>query len=263
MMNCDQVFDVLTRGPFPSGAQDDDHVEAHLACCTECRRLAVALRPAVELFQEAMNADDGLGLPGYRGAACLYSPDDIQWPRTRESLQRKSRDMPSALWRGQGLRTNLLRYAAAVLLGVAAATGSRGLFDQLTTPARIPAAPPAQRLAMSAPGYDAPSVRSSAADRGRGADADGHDDSPGQAHIQRADRHWLASLALPTQCFREGRASSGRRAANTASEAAHPQLAAIDLGQLACCTDCHSSATSGRLDAEGRSVVSRACHACH
>ena len=27
LLNCDQVFDVLTRGPFPSGSADDDGVE--------------------------------------------------------------------------------------------------------------------------------------------------------------------------------------------------------------------------------------------
>jgi hypothetical protein len=29
LMNCDQVFDVLTRGPFPTGEPSDEPVEHH------------------------------------------------------------------------------------------------------------------------------------------------------------------------------------------------------------------------------------------
>ncbi len=67
-MNCDLVFDVLTRGPFPTGESSDCAVERHLTCCHECRSLAEALRPAVELFHEAIEPEDGRDLPGYHGA---------------------------------------------------------------------------------------------------------------------------------------------------------------------------------------------------
>jgi hypothetical protein len=40
-------------------------VERHLACCHDCRRLAEALRPAVELFHEALERTDDL--PRYAG----------------------------------------------------------------------------------------------------------------------------------------------------------------------------------------------------
>lgn len=66
-MNCDQVFDVLTQGPFPRGRADDSQVEAHLAGCDECRRLALALRPAVTLFHETLSEDEAACLPGYWG----------------------------------------------------------------------------------------------------------------------------------------------------------------------------------------------------
>ncbi len=68
-MNCDQVFDILTRGPFPTGDACDEHVEAHLAECPDCQRLADALRPAIELFQEAVDPEESLSLPGYFGDA--------------------------------------------------------------------------------------------------------------------------------------------------------------------------------------------------
>lgn len=67
-MNCDQVFDVLTRGPFPSGASDDADVELHLEACHDCRQLADALRPAVDVFHESMPHDEYDDLPGYRGS---------------------------------------------------------------------------------------------------------------------------------------------------------------------------------------------------
>ena len=68
-MDCDQVFLILTRGPFPTGAPDDELVEEHLEACGECWRIAEALRPAEEIFQEAVPAEEGRHLPGYWGDA--------------------------------------------------------------------------------------------------------------------------------------------------------------------------------------------------
>lgn len=71
-MNCDQVFDRLTRGPFPGGGADDGGaedagVERHLQFCHDCRQLAEALRPAVSLLHEAL-IDQADELPSYSGA---------------------------------------------------------------------------------------------------------------------------------------------------------------------------------------------------
>jgi hypothetical protein len=66
-MNCDDVFFALTRGPFPSGHPDDVTVEIHLENCADCWRFAQALRPAMEIFQEAVPAIEGRDLPGYWG----------------------------------------------------------------------------------------------------------------------------------------------------------------------------------------------------
>jgi hypothetical protein len=68
LLNCDQVFDVLTRGPFPTGEPEDEAVEHHLRACHECRRLAEALRPAVALMHEAVAADQAVDLPEYQGS---------------------------------------------------------------------------------------------------------------------------------------------------------------------------------------------------
>ena len=68
-MDCDQVFMILTRGPFPTGEAWDEQVEAHLETCTDCWRLAEALRPALEVFQEAIPPSESRELPGYWGDA--------------------------------------------------------------------------------------------------------------------------------------------------------------------------------------------------
>jgi hypothetical protein len=68
-MDCDQVFIILTRGPFPTGEIWDEEVEAHLEACTDCWRLAEALRPALEVFQEAVPPAESRDLPGYWGDA--------------------------------------------------------------------------------------------------------------------------------------------------------------------------------------------------
>ncbi len=68
-MDCDQVFMILTRGPFPTGETTDELVEAHLETCGDCWRLAEALRPAMEVFQEAVPPAESRDLPGYWGDA--------------------------------------------------------------------------------------------------------------------------------------------------------------------------------------------------
>lgn len=68
-MDCNQVFMILTRGPFPTGEPWDEEVELHLETCGDCWRLAEALRPALEVFQEAVPPAEGRDLPGYWGDA--------------------------------------------------------------------------------------------------------------------------------------------------------------------------------------------------
>jgi hypothetical protein len=68
-MDCDRVFMILTRGPFPTGEPWDEEVETHLEFCTDCWRLAEALRPALEVCQEAVPPAESRDLPGYWGDA--------------------------------------------------------------------------------------------------------------------------------------------------------------------------------------------------
>ncbi len=64
-MDCDRVFGILTRGPFPTGHSSDGAVESHILRCPGCRRLAEALRPADDVEQESVTTEESLALPAY------------------------------------------------------------------------------------------------------------------------------------------------------------------------------------------------------
>lgn len=88
LIHCDEVFDILTRGPFPSGHESDPAVEHHLRCCHDCRQLAEALRPAVELFHESLADDEAAHLPGYQGEVTpLAQPFTRRLPQSIAEVQ--------------------------------------------------------------------------------------------------------------------------------------------------------------------------------
>ena len=131
-MNCDQVFDILTRGPFPTGTPCDTGVEAHLRTCFECRRLAEALRPALELFQEAVGPEESRDLPGYW---CAVATDRKQ-PVVSYASEPQPRLAVSRTWAKARLGRNwsalaAWRFAALLALGVMAGSlmSSRGTLD--------------------------------------------------------------------------------------------------------------------------------------
>lgn len=66
---CDDVFEILTAGPFPRGEEGDEAVERHIAVCHECRRLAEAMKPATDLLRESLHESEASGLPRYEGYA--------------------------------------------------------------------------------------------------------------------------------------------------------------------------------------------------
>lgn len=111
-MNCDQVFSVLTRGPFPTGAPSDLAVEGHLSRCEDCWRIAEALRPAHDVFEESIPAWEGRNLPGYWGgsepASCAYSKVQQTALRTVE-LPPRPRRHPST--------TAFVRYTGTSAVG--------------------------------------------------------------------------------------------------------------------------------------------------
>jgi hypothetical protein len=73
VLNCDQVFVILTRGPFPSGEPTDDSVEAHLITCMRCRRFAEALRADGISDPELLHPEESRDLPYYWGIVAVGS----------------------------------------------------------------------------------------------------------------------------------------------------------------------------------------------
>ncbi|MEQ8791372.1 MAG: hypothetical protein RIC55_34235 [Pirellulaceae bacterium] len=160
-MNCDQVFDILTRGPFPAGESTDAPVERHLGRCHECRRLAEALRPAVELFHEAIDLEEQEQLPGYRGkwATADAAPHAATATATLTGSVRPAsllRRSWRTSWRTSSpARATALRMAAAgVLLGAVCVL----LFGLGSGDARQASAP----VTMAAAGAENPPIGDSA-----------------------------------------------------------------------------------------------------
>jgi hypothetical protein len=239
LLNCDQVFEVLTRGPFPTGEPEDEAVERHLRACHECRQLAEALRPAVALLHESIASDDAMALPEYQGALPWRRPQR----RTRLSIARLSheeggarRNAPrdlSSRSRSFSPTMMTLRVVAASLL--AFAIGAL-LFAISWAPER---------------------------------DNRGHHDGVFASAASRRDRELgiptangllqLAKLELPTACLP---LSQRPISAEHAGEIA----AALENGTLAnvqCCTQCHRAGVKQPASARLIAVTEQNCQACH
>jgi hypothetical protein len=128
-MDCDQVFMILTRGPFPSGDPSDEQVEDHLETCADCWRLAEALRPAGHSlggFQEAVPTAECQDLPGYWGDARPAAFGQPHPSAARIALMAGGRPAPTPYYGhkiaplSHGFPVDLVR--AAVLLSTLSAT---------------------------------------------------------------------------------------------------------------------------------------------
>lgn len=239
MILCDEVFEILTRGPFPTGAPSDGIVESHLTHCDACRQLAEALRPAVELFQEAVTPEESRTLPSYWGES---SSNLVPWLSTEKRgasqlAQRKVRaaargDRRRRLWpaipslpiRSVSLRP-AARLAAALLLGMALA----GLLRQLGSPAgEFRGFVPASNTAGNA--------RWLLSERGG----------------PWSERHGLSQL-----CIADASAPT-LMAARLADRSAPGAI------ELACCSSCHTAQGSVRqASARATATAANACGACH
>lgn len=146
-VSCDQVFDILTRGPFPSGDPTDSAVEAHLSACHECRQLAEALRPAVALFHESIPSHELENLPGYHGALCSTFTD--AGIATKLSLETaKPLALPSDRW-PRLHEFAMSRFAAGIVLSIslfALAWSLAGPTPAERSDATLAARPPATTL---------------------------------------------------------------------------------------------------------------------
>jgi len=224
-MNCDQVFDILTRGPFPAGEPSDEAVEWHLEGCDSCSRLAEALRPAVELLHEAIVDDEAEALPGYSGRLAF---EEMPWSDADSSESGDSKTGRLAIQRrpmlrravlGDGKTQRLWRFAAAMALGVMLALGLN---------------------AMGVP--------------------DGKNTPPGAEGLLSPGSHGLAQLValnLPGFCF------EARSDAVDIMNSEAMTTAPVDSRKFACCARCHAEGRVRSVSMETTSAVVRSCQVCH
>jgi hypothetical protein len=132
VISCDDVFDALTRGPFPSGSRDDEFVDLHLRACHDCRQLAEALRPAVGLFHETISEDCASALPSYRGALSNVLLTEVPMPVVVLGEQKSAPKPRSQVTAGTVAlaMTGLLALFLLVTNSLADRSGNRGPDDR-------------------------------------------------------------------------------------------------------------------------------------
>jgi len=235
LIHCDEVFDILTRGPFPSGSESDPAVEHHLRCCHDCRQLAEALRPAVALFHECLSDEEVRSLPEYHGdvqplasAHARRLPREITEIRLPPEVVARDR-RPHAERRSmlvQGFVAIMLS-AAIILLAVSFGNSLRGL----------------RHHSPLGPGHWETTNASPLS-------------SPEKSRI-------LLALKLPAACWTK--TDFTLKGAGGIEQ----QLAlALDRYEVACCTECHavkgSSAGAIRLPSEQQiATLQKSCLVCH
>jgi hypothetical protein len=251
-MDCDRVFAVLTRGPFPTGdSPADQALESHLLVCASCRRLAEALRPVEDRNPEAVTSEESRQLPGYWGrlqgtaidqALSCIDPHDRATPPAEASVTAT----PAVQRFG---RLKLWRFAAAVALGIGLGAVLRFWDNAAELTGRGTAARPVPPAPAYAEQRDAP------------------------AAPKATSRELLAALPRPVACLTEARFRAARRHANDAGglESGEPLAPPSPAGRLkalgtdveACCTQCHHAGKAESMSVAGAHTVRRSCALCH
>lgn len=230
-MNCDRVFDILTRGPFPNGETTDAAVELHLIACHDCRRLAEALRPAINLFHEAVPCTELHNLPGYTGALCSRDGKFLSESKivTLAPPLRRTLRLQQLLHLAFGSEYLMPRFALAMLIGAT-------LFGILwsVTHEAPPHRPPHASASSWSP---TPSAVPS---------------------IQPEGRQMLVALALPATCQHGLSRWLGHNHDSDSSV-----IDSIQNGSLKCCTDCHAAHRPPQVALSSLGKIVRSCQACH
>jgi hypothetical protein len=239
LLNCDQVFEVLTRGPFPTGDASDESVEHHLRACHECRQLAEALRPAVAVLHEAVSAEHALDLPEYQGSLPFQRPVMRKLSMVRLALPPRREPVepvkPAGKPSSRHAQGNSVRLVAATLLVVGLATWLWGLIND-SRGARADRMPRQVAEETWSPAREG---------------------VPGASGLLT-----LANLKLPNDCFPLTPRPLSR------DQAAELAMAIYDgsLAGLKCCTECHhasQSSVSRGPSAQVAGTMHRHCQACH
>ncbi len=267
-INCQQVFTILTRGPFPTGESTDAAVEIHIALCRSCRRIAEALRPEGSITQECLIPEESRSLPYYWGIAI---PPDEERPEfyaeeaARAEPVRKVKQTERAVPAEQGTL-------------VATARGYRSrrrrrhvsMFDGRDTLAHLSGWQLAIAVLMGAVlgtalrllGYADGNEVERASYRASNA-------RPAPVAVERTH----VAVALPTNARQQLAAKLGVAPACWQDQPGelHGNLAAGQVSEFdllsrnadLCCTKCHN-ATAPRFALRGTTArISRSCQVCH
>ncbi len=237
-MNCDEVFEILTRGPFPSGHSSDEAVEQHLAECPECARLAHALEPALELMHEALEPEEAVDLPEYWGRLAGESArpvaTNVDAPRRAEP-QRVAQDQPHETPQPAPERSSWRRSWVAIAGSAAAVILLSGVLAGLIVPHE--------------PASEVPAMRSV--------------ESP--SSTMSSESLGLASACLEIPLGLGDSAGDGdARNLSHSPTSVNRRLTLPDGRSLACCTSCHSSAAPhGPTIAVPIARLTQSCLLCH
>jgi hypothetical protein len=226
-MNCDEVFAILTRGPFPSGDRHDRLVEAHLQFCLDCQRLAEALRPNDENRPEAVAPEDTVSLPGYWGGpldAASYPMLSLAQTAGQTPLQPRPKGTKKTR-QTHPQRIKIGHFMAAVVLGIVVAAIVRTLIVGSELPHRSKA--PSQGRYGTTSTLDTFDGRDALADH-------------------------------PIECLRHS-IDSGRLLIDTETGRSLYPLSRVATN---CCGQCHNGAaiTMGKM---AQAELHRNCAACH
>ncbi|MDZ4821348.1 MAG: hypothetical protein SGJ20_20490 [Planctomycetota bacterium] len=247
------MFAILTQGPFPSGQATDIAVELHLAHCSECRRIAEALRPIEPLSGiESVDIPETLKLPGYRGDHREWSYEVEDGPNSLSNSRNARRPSPYGpqglyLPTGHGAAVPPAlgsgRFAAAMILGIVIGTVWCTIMIPRST------APGGSLVATTSPVSTA-SIASVAGFKF-------WDNQP------RLHDNLISGLMLPAACRTiELRsfvppADDVQRISNVGGASPTDMI-----GQ--CCTQCHAaSGSKTKLNEHARELVISSCTICH
>jgi len=248
LLNCDQVFEVLTRGPFPSGNPQDEAVERHLRACHECRQLAEALRPAVALMHEAVSSDEADRLPEYQGSlpwqrrSTPQKPPKARLAGSSRSQRRPANRAPTML-RGEPRPAQMLSgirmiAASLILAALGLVFGSNILVPAAGEPGKRPLLQAAHLVTSPLP-----------------------DVTPGPSNRLPTAQGLLtlASLKLPNNCLPYSHRPISSEEAVEIADA----ISTAALGSLRCCTDCHRSGSNQSSGPRLVASLQQSCQACH
>lgn len=235
-MNCDDVFAVLTRGPFPTGSPDDVAVEAHLLVCTQCQQLAEALRPSDEMLRHSIGSDESQSLPGYWGDSLGSHYDLVISPIRRVGYPRRRHIGSYSPSAGRFVRSlNLWQFTAAVALGIVLVAALGTLAVVRHSPFAMNVNRPANNLSGNEPEF-----------------------------LPTADKNPLPLFDnLKPECL--GEDSSAIAPASFKEDPLFLATPLVTSNQCTenCCTQCHHSGSEIRLSTTAKIHLEYYCRACH